>query len=184
MRWLIVAVIVVAVVGLWTLREPEPAGAPPPLPQAPEAAAEGLFEPSLPQQAPDPSKTVEAASGAREGAPDRDADGVINIGEPMDPDDPSTWPQPENTEVINIGEPMDPDDPSTWPQPENTEVINIGEPMDPDDPSTWPQPENTEVINIGEPMDPDDPSTWPQRENTEVINIGEPMDPDDPSTWP
>ena len=87
-------------------------------------------------------------------------DGVINIGEPMDPDDPSTWPQPENTEVINIGEPMDPDDPSTWPQSENTEVINIGEPMDPDDPYTWSQPENTEVINIGEPMDPDDPSTW------------------------
>jgi hypothetical protein len=41
---------------------------------------------------------------------------VINIGEPMDPDDPSTWPQPENTEVINFGEPMDPDDPSTWPR--------------------------------------------------------------------
>ena len=88
--------------------------------------------------------------------------GVINIGEPMDPDDPSTWPQSENTEVINIGEPMDPDDPSTWPQPENTEVINIGAPMDPDDPSTWPQSQNTEVTNIGEPMDPDDPSTWPR----------------------
>jgi hypothetical protein len=29
----------------------------------------------------------------------------------MDPDDPSTWPQSENTEVINIGEPMDPGDP-------------------------------------------------------------------------
>jgi len=109
---------------------------------------------------------------------------VINIGEPMDPDDPSTWPQDENQEVINIGEPMDPDDPSTWPQDENQEVINIGEPMDPDDPSTWPQDENQEVINIGEPMDPDDPSTWPQDENQEVINIGEPMDPDDPSTWP
>ena len=54
---------------------------------------------------------------------------------------PQLWPQPKNTEVINIGEPMDPDDPSTWPQPESTEVINIGEPMDPDDPSTWPQPE-------------------------------------------
>jgi len=32
----------------------------------------------------------------------------------MDPDDPSTWAQPENTEVINIGEPMDPEDSSTW----------------------------------------------------------------------
>ena len=89
-------------------------------------------------------------------------DGVINIGELMDPDDPSTWPVDENTEVINIGEPMDPDDPSTWPVDENTEVINIGEPMDPDDPSTWPVDENTEVINIGEPMDPDDPLTWPR----------------------
>ena len=66
-----------------------------------------------------------------------DKDRVINIGEPMDPDDPSTWPQSERTEVINIGEPMDPGDPSTWPQSESAEVINIGEPMDPDDPVTW-----------------------------------------------
>ena len=91
MRWLIFAVIVVAVVGLWTLREPEPAGAPPPLPQAPEAAPEGLFEPSLPH-APEPKKAVEEAEGALGDDPERDADGVINIGEPMDPDDPSTWP--------------------------------------------------------------------------------------------
>ena len=112
-----------------------------------------------------------------------DEGGVINIGEPMDPDDPSTWPVNENTEVINIGEPMDPDDPSTWPVDENMEVINIGEPMDPDDPSTWPVDENTEVINIGEPMDPDDPPMWDQPNDTKVINIGEPMDPDDPSTW-
>ena len=114
---------------------------------------------------------------------DLDQDGVINIGEPMDPDDSSTWAVDENTEVINIGEPMDPDDPSTWAVDENTEVINIGEPMDPDDPSTLPVDENTEVINIGEPMDPDDPLTWPIDENTAVVNIGEPMDPDDPSTW-
>ena len=109
---------------------------------------------------------------------------VLSIGEPMDPDDPSTWPQSENAEVINIGEPLDPDDPSTWPQSDSTEVINIGEPMDPDDPSTWPQSDSTEVINVGEPMDPDDPSTWPQSQSTEVINIGEPMDLDDPSTRP
>ena len=50
---------------------------------------------------------------------DLDQDGVINIGEPMDPDDPSTSSVDENTEVI-IGEPMDPDDPSTWPADENT----------------------------------------------------------------
>ena len=112
-----------------------------------------------------------------------DEGGVTNIGEPKDPDDPSTWPVDENTEVINIGEPKDPDDPSTWPVDENTEVINTGEPKDPDDPSTWPIGENTDVINIGEPMDPDDPSIWPVDENTEVTNVGEPMDPDDPSTW-
>jgi hypothetical protein len=40
---------------------------------------------------------------------------VINIGELMDPDDLSTWPQSDNTEVINIGEFMDPDDPLAWP---------------------------------------------------------------------
>ena len=120
--------------------------------------------------------------GAEEGI-DLDHHGVINIGEPMDPDDPSTWPVDENIDVINIGEPMDADDPSTWPVDENTEVVNIGELMDPDDPSTWPVDENIEVINIGEPMDPDDPLTWPIDENTEVVNIGEPMDPDDPSTW-
>lgn len=149
---------------------------------APEAtstkALEGV-EWDAPQRAQIPEPTPVPQPDSAEGS----EDGVINIGEPMDPDDPSTWPQPETTEVINIGEPMDPDDPSTWPQPDSTEVINIGEPMDPDDPSTWPQLENTEVINIGEPIDPDDPSTWPPLENTEVINIGEPMDPDDLSTW-
>ena len=149
---------------------------------APEAtstkALEGV-EWDAPQRAQIPEPTPVPQPDSAEGS----EDGVINIGEPMDPDDPSTWPQPETTEVINIGEPMDPDDPSTWPQPDSTEVINIGEPMDPDDPSTWPQLENTEVINIGEPIDPDDPSTWPPPENTEVTNIGEPMDPDDLSTW-
>ena len=149
---------------------------------APDAASNKALE-GVEQDEPQKVEIPDATPVPQPESAEDSEDGVINIGEPMDPDDPSTWPQPENTEVINIGEPMDPDDPSTWPQPENTEVINIGEPMDPDDPSTWPQPENTEVINIGEPMDPDDPSTWPQPENTEVINIGEPMDPDDPSTW-
>ena len=35
--------------------------------------------------------------------------GAINIGEPMDPDDLSNWPESENTEVINIGERVDAD---------------------------------------------------------------------------
>ena len=189
MKWLLAAAVVVGVVWAWVALNPDitPEPAEPFPIEAPVKASESANGPressSDGYAAPDLQDAAVVAPETELPAAD-DSDRVINIGEPMDPDDPSTWPQPENTEVINIGEPMDPDDPSTWPQSENTEVINIGEPMDPDDPSTWPQPENTEVINIGEPMDPDDPSTWPQSENTEVINIGEPMDPDDPSTWP
>ena len=163
MKWLLGAAILVGAVWLWTLQGP--ADAPdqslePALDAQPDKAPAPAWRPM-----PDEPSEAEAArmdqgqdSEPISGGADKDE--VINIGGPMDPDDPSTWPQPENTEVINIGEPMDPDDPSTWPQPESTEVINIGEPMDPDDPSAWPQPESTEVINIGKPMDPDDPSTW------------------------
>jgi hypothetical protein len=192
MRWLWAAIAGVALVLVWQglnplFRGSDPAdvaaGASTPASElAPEAtstkALEGV-EWDEPQRSQIPEPTPEPQRESAEGS----EDGVINIGEPMDPNDPSTWPRSENTEVINIGEPMNPDDPSTWSQPENTEVINIGEPMDPDDPSTWPQPENTEVINIGEPIYPDDPSTSAQPENTEVINIGEPKDPDNPSTW-
>ena len=186
MKWLLGAVILGGVLWLWTLQGPA---------DAPDLGLKSVLE-AQPGKAPDPVwKSMPDDSDNAMAEPARmdqsqhsapasevaDKDEVINIGWPMDPDDPSTWPQPDNTDVIKIGEPKDPDDPSTWPEPENTEVINIGEPMDPDDPSTWPEPENTEVINIGEPMDPDDPSTWPQPANTDVINIGEPMDPDDPS---
>ena len=105
---------------------------------------------------------------------------VVNIGPPMDPDDPSSWAEAESTELVNIGPPMDPDDPSTWPQLVDGAVVNIGEPMDPDDPSTWSRSEAKVPINIGELMDPDDPSTWSQPSNTGVINIGEYIDPDNP----
>ena len=159
MKWLLIAVALVVAAAMWTLREPDvepfnsflPAGSDAaPSFVEPEPEGESLMERAPPSEVPAAFET-------------KPADGdVINIGEPMDPDDPSSWPQPENIEVINIGEPMDPDDPLTWPQPESTEVTNIGEPIHPDDPSTWPQPEDTEVINIGEPMDPDDPSTWPR----------------------
>ena len=108
---------------------------------------------------------------------------VINIGEYMDPDDPSTWPQSANQEVINIGEYMDPDDPSTWPVDESSEVVSIGVYMDPDDPSTWPVEQSSEIVNIGEPLDPERPETWPNEGGGEVVNIGEYKDPDDPSTW-
>ena len=39
--------------------------------------------------------------------------GAINIGEPMNPVDMSTWLQSENTGVINIGGLVDADDPFT-----------------------------------------------------------------------
>ena len=185
MKWIAILLGLTAVLVAWTIVKPldqapavtvTPGSVPPVSAEHQAEATETLTDVvSPPSQAP----VVERIDGIG----GDDSDRVINIGEPMDPDDPSTWPQSESTEVINIGEPMDPDDPSTWPQSENTEVINIGDPMDPDDPSTWPQSENTEVINIGDPMDPDDPYTWPQPDSTEVINIGEPMDPDDPSTW-
>lgn len=185
MRLLVIALVLVAAVWLWTAQQPDqPASA---KPIVDDSSPLGATEP--PHNAMEPLSmnlqvSPEADLEAEPSAVEPGAETVINIGEPMDPDDPSTWPVDENTEVINIGEPMDPDDPSTWPVDENTEVINIGEPMDPDDPSTWPVDESTEVINIGEPMDPDDPLTWAQPEGAEVINIGEPMDPDDPSTWP
>ena len=168
MKWLWAALAGVALVLVWQGVSPlltgsgsadQGASATSPPESASEAASTKALEGvewDEPQKVQIPDPTPVPQPNADDGL----EDGVINIGEPMDPDDPSTWPQPENTEVMNIGEPMDPDDPSTWPQSENAEVINIGEPMDPDDPFTWPQPENTEVINIGEPMDPDDPSMW------------------------
>ena len=185
MKWLLVAVILVGAVW-WMISAREEA----PLSEAPLPSPAAPFERSSNEAEIDPASAGEQAEAeaikevVAEETIDLDQEGVINIGKPMDPDDPSTWPADENTEVINIGEPMDPDDPSTWPMDGNIEVINIGEPMDPDDPSTWLMDENTEVINIGEPMDPDDETTWFQRESTEILNIGEPMDPDDPFTWP
>jgi|GEM_PF-5614179 len=179
---LLAAVLVLAVIWWQTPQPIEPL--PPPQPLTPDPNSPSFNESALiPSTAADANSNPDVEDDTdtiKESSAVPEEPTVINIGEPMDPDDPSTWPQADNTEVINIGEPMDPDDPSTWPQPDNTEVINIGEPMDPDDPSTWPQSDNTEVINIGEPMDPDDPSTWQQSGGDEVINIGEPMDPDDP----
>ena len=184
MKWLLGAVILVGAIW-WVTSDREEAL----VSEAPLALPAAPSDPSSNQAEIDPTRAGEQAEVeaikeiVAEEVIDLDQEGVINIGEPMDPDDPSTWPVDENTEVINIGEPMDPDDPSTWPMDENTDMVNIGEPMDPDDPSTWPVDENTEVINIGEPMDPDDPLIWPIDDNTAVINIGEPMEPDDPSTW-
>jgi len=174
--------ITLATIIYMTLKQPDPMV---PIPNP--AAVPRLLEMSASltdseKQTTDPADSLEEPASENDNADMKNR--VINIGEPMDPDDSSTWPQSDDTEVISIGESMDPDDPSTWPQSDDTEVISIGESMNPDDPSTWPQSDDTEVISIGESMNPDDPSTWPQSDDTEVINIGEPMDPDDASTWP
>ena len=122
-------------------------------------------------------KTFHDSSLVNDDAGDDFVGRVYIIGEPVDPEDPSTWPPPENTEVFIIGEPVDPEDPSTWPPPENTEVFIIGDPVNPEDPSTWPPPENTEVFIIGDPVDPEDPIAWPTIGDEEVFIIGDPVDP-------
>ena len=138
MKWLLVAVILVGAVW-WMISAREEA----PVSEAPLASPAKPSDPLSNRAEIDPTRAGEQAEAeaikemVAEEVIDLDQDGVINIGEPMDPDDPSTWPVDENTEVINVGEPMAPDDPTIWPQRESTEVINIGEPMDPDDPSTW-----------------------------------------------
>ena len=166
MRWLISAVILIAGGGLMILQGPVDAPA-----KSPEAVLE--------------AQIVKGSALARELTPDGSSDAVA---EPVHlspaQDSPPVGELADKDQIIIIGEPMDPLDPFTWPQPENTDMIIIGEPIDPLDPSTWPQPENTDVIIIGEPIDPLDPFTWPHPENTDVIIIGEPMDPDDPYTWP
>ena len=119
MKWLLGAAILVGAVWLWTLQGPA---------DAPDQGLKSVLE-AQPEKVPDP---------VWKAIPD-DSDNAIAEPVRMDQSQDST-PAPEGTDkddVINIGEPMDPDDPSTWPQPESTEVINIGEPMDPDDPSTW-----------------------------------------------
>jgi hypothetical protein len=184
MKWLWIVLGLTAAMVTWTVIKPldqAPAVVVTPAP-VPSVSSDRQFEAPETQTdvASPPSQLPVIESIDELGGDDKDR--VINIGEPLDPDDPFTWAKSESTEVINIGEPMDPDDPSTWPQSESTEVINIGEPMDPDDPSTWPQSESTEVINIGELVDPEDSFNLPRSDSSEVITIGEPMDPDDPAT--
>ena len=164
MKWIWIVLGLTSAMVMWTVikpldQAPDLVVAPAPVPPVP---SERQFEaPETQTDVASPPSQLPAVGSTDELDVD-DKDRVINIGEPMYPDDSSNWSQSESTEVINIGEPMDPDDPSNWSQSESTEVINIGDPMDPDDPSTWPQSKSTEVINIGEPMDPNDPSTWPQ----------------------
>ncbi|GIR90452.1 MAG: hypothetical protein CM15mP89_4570 [Gammaproteobacteria bacterium] len=85
--------------------------------------------------------------GAEEGI-DLDHDGVINIGDPMDPDDPSRaggkigdkilvsrWIHAPSTGWMRIPKgQIGEDGPETLDWPGEKKMINIGEPMDRDDP--------------------------------------------------
>ena len=116
MKWLWAAAGVVAVVWGWAALIPADAPAP----------AEP-FVTKVPAKAPEPASGLGESSSSDHAMPDAEGSTLA----PIEAEAPAT---DDRDQVINIGEPMDPDDPSTWPQPENTEVINIGEPMDPDDP--------------------------------------------------
>ena len=116
MKWLLGTVILVGAVW-WMVSDRDDA----PVSEVPLALPAAPTDPLSNQAEIDLTRSGEQAEVeatkemVAEEVNDLDQDGVINIGEPIDPDDPSTWPVDENTEVINIGEPMDPDDPSTWP---------------------------------------------------------------------
>ena len=93
MRWILgVALLVGAVWFLISRQDSMPA------PEAPASAAPVVKTPqqALPSAPPAAEPVIAAepvATAPEEAAPERDDDGVINIGEPMDPDDPSTWPR-------------------------------------------------------------------------------------------
>lgn len=107
MRWLIGAACIVAAAVVWVSLQPSQElasmtgniEAPAPIYQAiapvvthsqPEAPANIGFE-----------QAVEADDRAE---PSQE---VVNIGPPMDVNDPTTWPKPPVSEPVNLGEPMD-----------------------------------------------------------------------------
>ena len=111
MRYVVIVVVLVLAAAVYvTTRRPE--SLPIPLELVTDLP---IVEPRSSYREPDPVQEPlpAEASAASTIEPTEIEDTVINIGEPMDPDDPSTWPQIDNTEVINIGEPMDPDDLTT-----------------------------------------------------------------------
>ena len=96
MKWLLGAAILVGAVWLWTLQGPA---------DAPARGLESVLE-TQPERAPEPvwkampddSDNAMAQPARMDQSQDSvpvservDKDEVINIGEPMDPDDPSTW---------------------------------------------------------------------------------------------
>jgi hypothetical protein len=110
----------------------------------------------------------------------------VEIGEPLDPDDPlNAVMAMADEEPVGIGPPLDADNPSAWQPEESSEApIELGEPLNADDPEAW-QPEriSEEVIEIGYELDPDDPWGWvPDDAPDEPIEIGEFLPVEGPST--
>ena len=90
MKWLWAALGVVVLVVVWTLTKPVQQGKDG-VPLEPQGRVEKPLDiPAwdAPQKAPPPNREPIPQSSAPDPGQD---DGVINIGEPMDPDDPSTW---------------------------------------------------------------------------------------------
>lgn len=103
---------------------------------------------------------------------------IIEIGEPIDPQDSAVWSTSEDNTVINIGEMIDPDDPLVWSEDRTREVVNIGEPVDPGDPAQWSVDRSLEPISIGEYTHPQDAAAWFVDYADDGIDIGEPLDPE------
>lgn len=108
----------------------------------------------------------------------KDAPG-INIGHPLDPDAPWTWPQDGGEDLIEIGHPVDPDDTSMI-QYDASKVISIGEELDPDNYTAWPVGKNQTEFSLGEQLDLDDEQSWLKYEQEEARDIGSPVDPNPP----
>jgi hypothetical protein len=70
-------------------------------------------------------------------------------------DEPGWWDAPR--EAIEIGEPVNADDPTTW-WSAMREVIELGEPLDANFPDDWvSQKSPPETPEIGTPLDADSP---------------------------
>ena len=103
---------------------------------------------------------------------------IIEIGEPIDPQDSAVWSTSEDNTVINIGEMIDPDDPLVWSADRNREAVNIGELVDPGDPATWSVDQSVEPVSIGDYTHPTDGAEWFVDYGADGIDIGESLDPE------
>lgn len=182
MKWLLSATFLVGAV--WFLASGD--GAPDGSPLATKSLLESKRESSdgpqsvpvgidsqstLPELNADPNEVTESGEADLESQ-------IIEIGEPIDPEDPSAWSISDANEVVSVGDPIDPEDPAAWSVDRNNEVVNIGEYIDPEDPAAWTVDRSVEVINIGDYVSPEDAATWSVDHSVENINIGEPLDPE------